>query len=757
MIKKLSLIVFIMLILVPISLAITNYNESGNFNALYDSEGRGIFGTSDLSQTTFPDSLTATKNVPLVADLDNDGDNEIIVFDQDNVLVYGDSQLTLNTTFDVGVDERTSNVIIFDIDGDGLPEIIFAQEESEALKILNFSDTDGLQLQQNFSLSVLQHEDGEFMLKCGQPNDCLLVSIDLASSDINAAAKIRAYMFNSTAIDTTDLLIETHNGAGNVNRNGNFCLSNIRSITYADCENDGDNDFIFTYARVSEFASDPTRLTLICLDTNSGIAPPVLVQTITRDSDVFDTAGSFTCTSANVGRFFTSPAVFDIKSNIAGNEKVVGMSSTTSKFAMFSFEADGSFLDDYPEIENAEGEIVSNIMRFNAFPDTGDVDFCIVGYDFADENELDLVCASEETTKIPETREFTFDKSGLFNVSTDYHTYRHTAHSVQHSNIQTDSNDLDEMLSAYGIFQLNNDCNIFGDCSMSRIFTNPQGDSVTLSVDFEQKNSEELIIMTSNAIFYIQDGLTNQPAEIDAVTFNPCINNSIIKINTTMLVTVFVDDQNPSTIGDDEVSASTIAYRTSTNEFRQDSGNVTSGSPISLPIFLNKTVTAGTLRIIGRDSVQPNIEDTIDFTFTVANDGLEVGDSECTFDVLTTEEIGEAEVVSVQNATLTVDATDNAVVNGLNGISGITGLGGTTIWLLIMIILTIGIWTISNENGVTGNGALGTIAIFNVLFILLGARLGVLSTSLVVIIVILGVVILGVFLGKFLTGVRTAE
>ncbi len=145
----------------------------------------------------------------------------------------------------------------------------------------------------------------------------------------------------------------------------------------------------------------------------------------------------------------------------------------------------------------------------------------------------------------------------------------------------------------------------------------------------------------------------------------------------------------------------------------------------------------------------PSTVETVTKTFSVAQTGVE------TFDCTSSFTIGLEGVPGVEDvtvATLTVDATDDAITTGVLGLGGISGLAGTTVWLIIMIAFTIGIYFRGADIGWSGSSTTGAIAIANVLFIVIGARLGILSTGLVVIIVLMGVVILGVFLGKFLTG-----
>ena len=85
-------------------------------------------------------------------------------------------------------------------------------------------------------------------------------------------------------------------------------------------------------------------------------------------------------------------------------------------------------------------------------------------------------------------------------------------------------------------------------------------------------------------------------------------------------------------------------------------------------------------------------------------------------------------------------------------------MGGTTLWLLGMLVMTVLIWFVmAEERNIGGSATLGTISIANVLAIILGARLGIFGTGMIVILVLIGVVIIAVFLGKFLTGLHSSE
>lgn len=748
MLKIKLVLILVFLLLISTVSAKTDYNETGNLDGLYEF-GTGFFNAQLTDIATFTRTLSDSKLTPLVSDLDGDGVNEIIILDDLTIRLFQNRELDIVDAFTLTGTSRFSNWITFDIDGDGRREIIIAQEIDEKLHIIQYNGT-AIINETSFNLDIINHTDGEMMIKCGGVDNCLLIFTNAdTSTGGNVFNNLSMLPFSSTTLGNEEII--------SVNSQGQsvWCFPKVKTMEFTDYDNDGTDEFIFSAVDAFFNGDDKPHIFYISVSGLDG----TLEQDIDVNSDnglvsnmgnLLNSGTGSGCDTSNIGRAFTQPLVFDIDgSSSNGLETAIGFMTDADKFKINTFFSLGSFFDDYPEVEKGEGIIVSNLFRMNAFPDTSNQDFCVVGYDDTD-GEIDLLCGSEITSETPETREFTFDISNLYNVTQDYQRWNVISHSAQHSTVTTDGNNLNELVNSYGVFTLNDNCDIFGDCTMNLAFENPKADGVVISVDTEKVDREDLLVLQDTNIWYLDDKFVNQGGVITDFFTNPCID-STWKVNTSVEIRITVADDE----GDD-VSAKAILYKDNSNE--QDSGfsiNTSSGTTFTFAFTANKTIGTGSLQLAGRDVANPTTLDEIDLTFSVGTVGVEFGD--CTTDIdLVAVAVEEAEITT---ATLTQDTTatsDNSVLGGLETFQNLTGLAGTTIWLIIMIVISLGIWTqLLMANNMGASSALGVIAIFNVLMIILGARLGILSTGLVVIIVVLGVVILGVFFGKFITGVRT--
>ncbi len=757
--KKLNLLVIVaFLLILPFSHAATEYNQSGSDTGQYQL-GTGFFNDQLTDTQIFSKSLTSGRFMPLVADLDNNGINEIIVLDDDSIELYQNKELDLITGLTLQMGSRTSNIIIFDIDGDGNREIILATEAAADIPrmyILQWNGTDLIN-ESSFRLATagLDHTNGEIMLNCRATNDCLIAYANklIDSDEGSTAAEQSVEFFNSTSFGGVQVSLDSGTGASA------FCYPKFQNIITSDYDNDGDVDYVFTNFELGTTAS-AFRLHIFYVDV-TGVTPSEIRQiTLDEVNGLTRTGGH--CGDDNYGRFITSPLVMDLDTGKSGLETVVGFMQTDSTFKMHSYDATGAsesaaFIDDYPEFFTADGEIISNVQRADVFSDGGNNAFCVLGHD-ASAEELDLLCASEATSSSPETLEFKYSIDGQFNITQDFDELNAISHSGQHSTVTTTIGDSgtsnpSEFINAYGVFKIE-DTTFNGSIfvkTLTRIFDTPRDDTVLISIDVEKETAvggrEDLLLLSDTNLFYVDDKFTNSGATISSYTIQPCID-STWKLNTSVSITI-----TPTDIDSDNVAAKATLYRGDSNEQDTDfSINVSSGTEISIGgLTANKTIGVGNLRLQARDTGNPSEIDTIDVVFSVGANGVSFGD--CTTEV---DIVAEAEAAAViLNGTLTQDATDNSVITGVTTFINLTGLAGTTIWLILMIAFSLGIFFRAAELGWSGNASLGAVAAINALFIILGARLGIISTSLVVIIVIIGVVILGVFLGSYLTGART--
>lgn len=760
MLKKFLFLIFTILLFLPLAFGLQDYNETGGVYRTIDSGSNiNIFqlGRGDFNQNKDPSTdvniyskaVTTPREIPKVSDLDNDGDNEIIIIDGDTIQVIENKELTTVSSYDFGSNQYISNFIVYDIDGDSESEIVFYGTSDHKIFIINYTQSQGVTEQASISTSGLSYSgNGESVLKCEDTNKCLLFySYNIGTG---AGGRMSAVGFNSTSLYSLQLNFDSATSSYT------FCLPKLRAMQSADCDADGDLDYIMSYALIGGSGSNVLIACIEDLD-NTSIALSQLIDSAQLDVNDFDSYTS--CSANNVGRYFTSPLVMDSTSDFAGNEKIIGYSDNAGDFLIKLFKSDGTYADRYPLITDGEGDIISNLMVLNSFPDTTGIyqDFCLLGLDESTE-ELNLICGARRSGL--NTRSYKRSISGTFNITQDYNVLNIIAHAVQHSNEMTDGIDLNELLSAYGVDKVDYDsCDVLGNCDLENIFANPKGDSAVIQVDMDKVSDtgagEDLIALTDSGLFYIDDGLQNEGGEIDEVYFNPCpIEDSVIKINTSGIITVTVSDQNPDGLGYyDDVSARLIMYDGTSNEYVQNSSNVSSGSPISFSVDYNKTITSGTITVIGWDVANPEETDTEVYTFTVGINGIGYGDLTCTDDVVTTLEGGDEEEEEDIESLLSQDTTSgNPIIASVIEVNELVGIGGLAIWLLVMLVADIYI-LMSVKDLFGQNMSIKVVAliigIIDIIWVLVGAYATIISAGFIAVLSVLAIGAISVyFIGK---------
>ena len=752
MIRKEGLIiVFLFLLASSFAIADTSYNNTGGENQDFLADV-GIFNenlvTSVVTSRFFGSDIT---NHPVVADLDGDGTNEIIITIGNKVQLI-DTDLVSLASITLNAGSYTIPVLS-DIDNDGFTEIIIANEVQANISILKYDGTNFL-LNKTFSIPYIDITGTERgMIGCNDGEGgtegikCLLV---LAHSPYGVGTRnLTATLFNASDSGATIVI------TSDISTSTNFCLPQIPMIAIADYDVDGRDEFIYTFTRFRGSSDD--TLDIFYVNDSFDLAYSN-EQTGAITSGFNPSVGSGSCdtfsTQENLGNFYTSPLVAEVNGE-AGLETIIGINNDAQDFRIHVFDFEGDELDQHPSFFEADGEIISNVMISNVFGDTGTTDYCVLGSD-DDDQQLNLLCGSQLTGNIVQSVEFKFNIDGSLNITKDFPKQNVMAHMAQHSNAQIEisgegETDTTELVTPYGVFRLNDDTfnGSFFIKNLDLIFANVVGDSSCIQVDAQKQGSDEFICIEGNQIFFINDGVDNAPALITKRTFQPCVVDSIIKENETLQVLITVTDQNPSPLSQDTVSSNVTIYFEDENSISSQVENTLSGQIHPHSFVLNKSITGGIIRMEGFDSENTDNKDIKVQSFTVASNGIEFGDSTCTI-----ESVPDV-IATVEDATLTEDATSNSIINPLNTIIGLTGLGGTTLWLFGMMIMAVLIW-FEGARFSSGMVTLGAIAIFEVLALILGARLGIMSTALVVTIVVVGVVIIGVFLGKSLMGKETA-
>ena len=744
--KNTKFILFtIFLILISASFVSATYDRVGTTNGNYDLEGTGFFNTAldigDLDIATR--AISSPTQGPLIEDLDGDGTNEIIVLDGKSIRLFQDHTLTIvdaYTLTTVGTALQLSNMVIQDIDSDGYKEIIIFDSQNETVKQIQYNGS-LMTMERSFSCgdNITGHVNEEGMITCRNDNRCFGV---LTTNNGGTNRRTWGFSFGQACTERTVELMpsKTHTFQ---------CVPLTKSIAISDYNIDGEDEFIVNMLEVGSSGNE--KVVTYAVSMNSSYH---MTKELTIEKDVGNLVSQSVnparCDGTNipaayepVAKYFTPPVVFNFDGSASNGEEIIyGSMKDQDEFKIYSFLSDGSALDDYPEIYDADGVIVSNAFRTDAFPGTDNNDVCVVGF-ADDEGEIDILCVSELGTEILESYEFQYDISNLWNVSKSLGNYNIMSHSTQQSTETTEGDNLDEVLNTYGVFAFDwSSCNnLLGTCDADHIFEINKQNATILSDDVEGIGRDDLLLLTDTNLWYYDDGFTNSPGEIDEYTINPCLD-STWKENTTVGITIKVTDPNS-----DIVNARAILYYGDANE--QDSNwsiNGSSGTSFSFSFTANKTISTATLRLMGRDWENQADEDIIDLTFSVNTDGVEFGDCTTTVDVETTAE-AEADAV---NVTVQNDTIDNFISNTKEEL-GVT-MSDKLLWLLIIAVVTGSILWGASKEGWEPRMALTGVGIFNAIMVVLGVAQGIFSAVLIFIIIIMVIGILVAIYRKAIFG-----
>jgi len=739
---KLSKIVlnflFLFIIFIPLTLGNEFYNETGNYNQQYRT-GTGFFN-SEVVDTFSTRSLSDPQQAPLVSDLDQDGTNEIIVFDKPNFRLYQDNDLEIIDAYSIS-NEETSNFITYDIDDDNLTEIIIVEAESQYMQILEYNGTDFYNETSYFLTGWSQGgTDANSMIHCKGIDDCALVYMNVDSSSSSPFTDhVYAIYFNSSGLGTEITLLTSGFNEQT------YCFPFIREFSHYDTDIDGTTEYILS---VSGFGAD-YDVDVYVLTFNLDVTGGALEHTasITTGS----ATASTDCSSNSRGKQITPPLVFNIDGSLGNKiESVVGLMVSDNDFKMYSFYYDGSNFDDYPETLNTDGEIIGNIILGNFFADTGSVDFCVMGFE-DDEEVLDLTCASEQTGYLVDTQEFEYSTTDIYNL-TSIDPYNTLLHATQISTQTIEGVNLDDIVCSYGTFRVSysETLGVVTGETLVLEWENPQENSAVIPVDVENLGREDLLILDNTNIYYYDDGYSNSPAIISYYYVDPCLD-ATWKVNESVEVRIQASDYDG-----DLVSTRAFLYYGDTNQQSVNwTTNSTSGTTFTFSFNANKTISTGTLRLQARDDFDTTEEDTIDLTFSVANNGVTFGScfTESTID---SDGDGIADTTTTEESEDIIQDTEpnNSIVSSLNTITDLTGLGGLVLWVIIMICVALGVWFGGNEYKWDGSATFGIVIILEVMLLILGVVLGFIGTGILITISVIGIIFLSLMVTRWFSGSR---
>jgi hypothetical protein len=661
---------FFIILALPV-VAVETYPFVGGDNSDF-LRGVGFFN-DDLESYQISARLNSrVTGAPLVDDLNGDGDLEIVVMNGALLSLYQSKSLTLLASANT-LASTNPFYGVFDLDNDGRKEVIVTSQGSRQIEIFDYNTTH-FKRQVNFSSGIVGNNGYKWFGCRDTPfKICMVFGTNYRTINAGVQSGFYATTFNHLVIGNfTTVHVPLFDTT--------YCEPGIPMVAVKDYDQDGTEEFIVSYSMGK--ASSADVLYIKYYDT-SLFGVPSLERSISMNY-AYDMIGP--SQNCDVGsKVFTAPLVDDFQGTLTnGMETVIGMQTSASTFKAYSFKADGSLIDDYPELVTGSGIIVSNPIRAAVMPDSvpQGSDFCVMGYNAGD---VDLLCASEYRTDYlqPKTEEFDYVLTEDWNVSTTYGNWERLIHAANYKSELIEGQDLSEIITAYGVFSLDYiDLN-----ELLLIWPMPQTKSVVVPVDAEKVGREDLLSLTSANLFYIDDKYSNSEPELSAYSVNPCIT-ATWKLNTTAEVVVKIED-----VDSNNVRARAFLYYGTPYQIGinwTDYGP--SGTSFPFTFEANHTIGSGTIFIEFNDDYNPLGVNSVSLTFSVGSMGVEYGDCITEFDAGANESLEPGAEASDEEK-----AQAEALFSGGGTIPKIVG------GLLFLIMLTVAVAFLAAREGVPGN------------------------------------------------------
>jgi hypothetical protein len=354
-----------------------------------------------------------------------------------------------------------------------------------------------------------------------------------------------------------------------------------------------------------------------------------------------------------------------------------------------------------------------------------------------------------------ESVEFNFDLEDFpFNITAGFSTLTHGVNFD--SSYLEGGNNLEEIVTSYGVFRL--ELSALHPHDLVLIWENPKQDTTVVPADVGQSGYDDLLMIETNFLWYIDDLFENQQPEV-TVFKTDCSIVGTLKVNQTFEVTAEVTDEE-----DNDVQANIIIY--ADEAFEQSSGWFplqSSGTVFTSSFYLNETTPGSTIRVLTRDGISELPENVLERTMTVGFSGCEFGDSEYIeiIDVTPDEEECETDDDCLSGYTCvsgvciadTEPSPSNALSDGIGELNEIWGLGTTIIWLIIMGAVGWSIFRYGHENSPTFT--IGAFLIVETILFIMGAYLQFFTTALVVIVAVLASIPVGLVIARIVSGFRS--
>ena len=646
----------------------------------------------DVTTETYPVSNPFMS--PLVAEInDNDADGKEIVFlDGANLEIYryndvdGIELITAVNTLCDTTYGRISNVVIYDIDNDDKPEIIFycAEYDEGVDKIMYYRMTGD-----TLTLTTQDKPDTIFIDSwisgCvdrtdGGNDDCMLFASTSTRSTPGTPYQMLRTGFNTTSVGT-------EYGYGGNAGDYFFTFPRVKTFQAVDYDDDGHQETVLSRIAVNDYANGG-MLYIFVANINSALTIS-LEEDYLYNSDFpdYSEVGNGFAHISGRDTLATAPVFMDI-SPLEGTEIVyafkVDGDSDLNSFKIHVLDKTMTLQDSFPTFAE-EGYWLSTPITTS----TGE-DVCVLAESINDD-QARILCGNPNSGIFGLFDSGTFEFTRPFDIDTvmddEYYAWYSSMYTLDSRQVLVQGENWDEFLTPYGIVRVGYSASLVHeaeiDFKFSTYLAKPQ---TVIGLDYENQSNINLLSFDDANLRYWDDGFTNTYGYIDTsseeTTVNPCLD-SVWKLNTSVQVKIKMSDDE-----ENRVCARATLYYGDSNQMNDSFECGNEGSIFIFNFIANETIGSGILLLEGYDEANPTYIQEEEFRFTVNAQGVEFNDCITILDFGGQKGSGGDTGTTGDDDEYNVSefSPDNALTNAVNEAGDDTGLGGTIVWLIVMFV-----------------------------------------------------------------------
>lgn len=705
-----------------------------------DIKSVGISHTTDYTitdkgqfvQSNFEDYTQYIKSVdnnekqpPLIIDYDNDSIKEIIVNSGNNIRIYQNKTLESKDSIDFSTEKTIETYQIYDHDGYKLG-VGYYNVTGSGVQFFEYNGSDWEFLSDHSTYHSTEasfpSSFEEIQFQCSEDTGYCLATSQGRDTGSEMTTKKQYFLEYSFDMDDTSSTLISDNEFDSGNDQKIPCLPQTQKIAITNT-----GEFVYNYGYFDDINNDFFLRTYVVELNSSG---HIFDSTKVVQRDIHHVQDNNDVFCSDNDYIFTAPTVYE-GNGFPPQEIVSAYQTDEDSYRIFYSQLDGTDGERYPQLDQGEGTLISNVLIGTFFTHGNeDADFGVMGYNNEDD-KLEFLIASDYLVSF-----FTLGDSWIVESEVNASTFEPSGtqkliHSIADKTETFNGVDPDEILTPFGIFNFQED----GD--LIKYYEIPYTQGISVANDYENVGYADIIYLTGDNLIYIDDDFENTPAEIDEIVINPCVTDEdqsvVWKQNTTVGVTI-----TPIDFQGDQVRARAILYHDyPDSNVTQDSNwsnYKSSGEPFQFSFTADTKTSSATLRLMATDSENPDTEAIRDFSFSVASNGVSFGD--CTTRLTDLSEPEDEEAVEEDDIT----TDENDITRAVNDIEQVLGVPKLLLFVFLLLFVDFALFSALHRIPMV---ALYTIIIIDFFAFVSASLMGLLPVAFVVssyaLIIILGI------------------